>query len=134
MQVSVSFCASKLPKYKLKLFVYQNTSISYLCISKWAISSVGLERCLDRAEVTGSNPVWLTNKKPDTEGCPAFFIEPSGSLLPAWFYEKRRSAAPAACGFRLGTRVPFWFFCRKAKNPVEACFQLGSMKKDAVQR
>ena len=99
-----------------------------------AISSVGLERCLDRAEVTGSNPVWLTNKKPDTEGCPAFFIEPSGSLLPAWFYEKRRSAAPAAYGFRLGTRAPFWFFCRKAKNPVEACFQLGSMKKDAVQR
>jgi hypothetical protein len=55
-------------------------------------------------------------------------------LLPAWFYEKRRSAAPAACGFRLGTRVPFWFFCRKAKKPVEACFQLGFMKKDAVQR
>jgi hypothetical protein len=74
------------------------------------------------------------NKKPDTEGCPAFYIEPSGSLLPAWFYEKRRSAAPAAYGFCLGTRAPFWFFCRKAKNPVEACFQLGSMKKDAVQR
>ncbi len=24
---------------------------------KWVISSVGSERCLDRAEVTGSNPV-----------------------------------------------------------------------------
>src|SRR6056300_814594 len=74
------------------------------------------------------------NKKPDTEGCPAFFIEPSGSLLPAWFYEKRRSAAPAACGFCLGTRAPFWFFCRKAKNPVEACFQLGAVKKAVMQR
>jgi len=42
----------------------------------------------------------------------------SRSLLPAWFYEKRRSAAPAAYCFRLGTRAPFWFFCRKAKNPV----------------
>ena len=27
----------------------------------WDISSVGLERCLDRAEVTGSNPVYPTN-------------------------------------------------------------------------
>ena len=26
----------------------------------WDISSVGLERCLDRAEVTGSNPVYPT--------------------------------------------------------------------------
>ena len=26
----------------------------------WGISSVGLERCLDRAEVTGSNPVYPT--------------------------------------------------------------------------
>ena len=25
-----------------------------------SISSVGLERCLDRAEVTGSSPVWIT--------------------------------------------------------------------------
>lgn len=27
---------------------------------KWAVSSVGLERYLDRVEVTGSNPVQLT--------------------------------------------------------------------------
>ena len=39
-----------------------------------AISSVGLERCLDRAEVTGSNPVWPTNKKPHTGRCAAFFM------------------------------------------------------------
>ena len=48
-----------------------------------AISSVGLERCLDRAEVTGSNPVWLTNKKPRTGRCAASFMAPSGSLLPS---------------------------------------------------
>ena len=81
-----------------------------------AISSVGLERCLDRAEVTGSNPVWLTNKKPDTEGCPAFFIEPSGSLLPAWFYEKRRSAAPAAYGFLFGYKGPVLVLLPKGKK------------------
>lgn len=46
-----------------------------------AISSVGLERCLDRAEVTGSNPVWPTNKKPHTERCAAFFMAPDLVLL-----------------------------------------------------
>ena len=44
-------------KYKFKLFVHQNFLIAYLWIPQRAISSVGLERCLDRAEVTGSNPV-----------------------------------------------------------------------------
>jgi hypothetical protein len=47
---------------------------------------------------------------------------------------KQKAGHRRVPGFRLGTRAPFWFFCRKAKNPVEACFQLGSMKKDAVQR
>ena len=31
----------------------------------WGISSAGLERCLDRAEVTGSNPVYPTNEVRD---------------------------------------------------------------------
>ena len=65
-----------------------------------AISSVGLERCLDRAEVTGSNPVWPTNKKPHTGRCAAFFMEPSGSLLPAWGREKSRNAAQLQAAVR----------------------------------
>ncbi len=77
-----------------------------------AISSVGLERCLDRAEVTGSNPVWPTNKKPRTGRCAAFFMEPSGSLLPAWGREKSRNAAQlqAAVVWVQGPQI--WFFCR----------------------
>ena len=70
-----------------------------------AISSVGLERCLDRAEVTGSNPVWPTNKKPHTGRCAAFFMEPSGSLLPAWAMKKSQ-CSKAARGSCLGTRAP----------------------------
>ena len=34
---------------------------SYFCKAIRDISSVGLERLLDRQEVTGSNPVYLTN-------------------------------------------------------------------------
>jgi hypothetical protein len=35
----------------------------YLSSHFWGISSVGLERYLDRVEVTGSNPVCLTKQK-----------------------------------------------------------------------
>jgi len=47
---------------------------------------------------------------------------------------KQKAGHRRVPGFFLGTRAPFWFFCRKAKNPVEAYFQLGAVKKAAVQR
>ena len=38
----------------------------YFCTTfEWGISSVGLERMLDRHEVTGSNPVYPTKKPAD---------------------------------------------------------------------
>lgn len=44
----------------LKIPLLVNAFYIFLCSKKRDISSVGLERCLDRAEVTGSNPVYLT--------------------------------------------------------------------------
>ena len=37
-----------------------------------SVSSVGLERLLDRQEVTGSNPVQITKKKSHTDRCDFF--------------------------------------------------------------
>ena len=44
----------------------------YICPlpKRWGVSSVGLERCLDRAEVTGSNPVTNTSS-----GCSSARLE-----------------------------------------------------------
>ena len=38
-----------------------------------SVSSVGLERLLDRQEVTGSNPVQITKAKGTSEGVPFLF-------------------------------------------------------------
>ena len=48
---------------------------SYLCRPQNRdISSVGLERCLDRAEVTGSNPVCPTSSRKSMPKGMDFFI------------------------------------------------------------
>lgn len=43
------------------LDTFDNPNLTrFACVNNWAVSSVGLERYLDRVEVTGSNPVQLT--------------------------------------------------------------------------
>ena len=44
-----------------------------LCIEKRGYSSVGLERLLDRQEVTGSNPVQITQAPDNHAGAFLFF-------------------------------------------------------------
>ena len=53
------FCFSEIPG---ALYVTRYTG---QVTQKWGISSVGLERLLDRQEVTGSNPVCPTLKMND---------------------------------------------------------------------
>ena len=43
--------------------VWWNKNLLYFCTRKWDGSSVGLERCLHTAEVTGSSPVRPTKKR-----------------------------------------------------------------------
>ena len=44
------------------IFFINNLKILYLQINKWIINSVGSECHVDNVEVTGSNPVWSTNR------------------------------------------------------------------------
>ena len=62
------------------------------------VSSVGLERLLDRQEVAGSNPVQPTNQKPfPAKRGMAFLLYSTGSLLQR--VEKQKS--PTAQAMRL---------------------------------
>lgn len=65
LHVTDSGWAKKIKDFvSLLIFMYSIFWIGFdFCIifaPQWDISSVGLERCLDRAEVTGSNPVYPT--------------------------------------------------------------------------
>ena len=44
------------------IFFINNLKILYLQINKWIINSVGSECHVDNVEVTGSNPVWSTDR------------------------------------------------------------------------
>ena len=58
-----------------KLLVVSEKSVSLPPISdRRSVSSVGLERLLDRQEVTGSNPVQITKLEEATRKSAAFFV------------------------------------------------------------
>ena len=56
------FTLPEVDNFKILVFLICNTSAEKLNLTRiWGISSAGLERYLDRVEVTGSNPVYPTS-------------------------------------------------------------------------